>query len=137
MRTVPFHLTHKCQVLQPISTSNRSTIVKTKLSSEQNPPSPHKTQKQINLLLIVWRFNLYRQALHPTDPKLSKTLCVAWRLGVCRQAVPLPGTQNTYNGMYRLAVIHHPPGSFWKNSRNAEKSRITMYKRFNLPQFTC
>jgi len=37
---------------------------------------------------------------------------------MCRQAVPLPGTQNTPIRMSRLAVVHHPPGGFWKIPKN-------------------
>jgi len=35
-----------------------------------------------------------RQAMHQENPEWCKILSIAWRLGVCRQAVPLLGTPN-------------------------------------------
>jgi len=86
----------------------------TNLLSDPIQPKTQKYQERVNLTRVAWRFNQYRQALHPTDPKLGKTPCVAWRLGVCRQVVPFPGTQNTCKGMCRLAAMSSPPGGFWK-----------------------
>jgi len=43
----------------------------------------------------AWRFNQPRQALHLQTQKLVQTLSVAWRPGVCRQAVPFPEPQNS------------------------------------------
>jgi len=36
---------------------------------------------------VAWRFDQYRQTLHPENPKLGTMPCVAWRPGMCRQAV--------------------------------------------------
>jgi len=67
----------------------------------------------------AWRFNQPRQALHLQTQKLVQTLSVTWRPGVCRQAVPFPEPQNSAKRMSRLAVVHHPPGGFWRFPRNA------------------
>jgi len=60
------------------------------------------------------------QALHPKTQKMIGTPYVAWRPGLCRQVVSLPEPQNQLTQMSRLAVVHHPPGDFWKFSRNAK-----------------
>jgi len=75
-------------------------------------------------------------AVQPVPPgassatqKIGKTLCIAWRPGVCRQAVPLPGTQNTRNSMSRLAMVHHPLGGFWKFQKRRIIKDLTLHKQ--------
>jgi len=82
------------------------------LPSDPTQPRTQKYQERANLTRAAWRSKQHRQALHPTNPELVKTTSVAWWPGVCRQAVPLPGTLITYNRMCRLAAMNGPPGGF-------------------------
>ncbi|QCE00436.1 hypothetical protein DEO72_LG7g1726 [Vigna unguiculata] len=68
--------------------------------------------------LLALRITRYRQALHPNPKKPSESLYVAWRPGMCRQAVPSLGTQKCQNMMSRLAAMHSSPHahSHWQHS---------------------
>ncbi|QCD86332.1 hypothetical protein DEO72_LG3g853 [Vigna unguiculata] len=87
-----------------------------------NPTTPKITRNRAQQTRIAWReFITVRQFISETQ-KRCKTSRSAWRPGVCRQAVPRPGTQITYNYMHRLAVMNSPPGDFWKFSRKHKAS---------------
>jgi len=44
--------------------------------------------------------------------------------GLCRQAVPHRNPENYITQMSRLAVVHRPPGGFWKISKNMNFNEI-------------
>jgi len=110
---LPFHKNHYCLLPRSDFTQNSR-----KPKNESKYPAPPGGSTSPARRLIS------------KPRKIAKTLCVAWRPGMCRQAVPLPGTQNTRNSMSRLAVVHHPPGGFWKISETQN------YKGFNSTQTT-
>jgi len=54
----------------------------------------------------------HRQAVHNKIPELVKLICVAWRSGMYRQAVPSQEPRIGELYMRRLAAMNSPPGGF-------------------------
>jgi len=84
-----------------------------------NPTTPQITRNRAQQTQSPGR-NSSPPGSSSAKPIKCKTSRSAWRPGACRQAVPRPGTQITYNYMHRLAAMNSPPGGFWKFSRNTK-----------------
>jgi len=99
---------------------NHLLITTSSFLTDQKQPRSPKT-------LIRAKTCSRRLAVHLLPPsasskprKTEEFLCVAWRPGMCRQAVPSPGTQNCTKGYEPPGGFEDSPGSFWKISRNVK-----------------
>jgi len=78
------------------------------------------------LVRIAWRVNHNCYALHKNPENWVKLVCVAWRSGAYRQAVPLQVPRNKPQRMCRLAAMNSPPGDFWKFPETQKNTNNTI-----------